>query len=240
MTPARSGNVALGALAKMMAKVMTCVLLGCAASAPETAASPKGGEVAAHATSPQASAPSEPLVSRKPTEPAETAEPVEPVEPVKPVNTAETARGVDTATGLGHPNGLEGVSATRGPGSPPSEGRPRAELRLGTLDVDGDLAPEAVNRALLARVATLRACYTKSLIKHPKLAGAATLQWKIDGDGRVFGANIVKTTLAEPELEQCLTATVTRVTFPPNRTPGASTFVRAAPMTFTVFDPAKP
>lgn len=60
----------------------------------------------------------------------------------------------------------------------------------------------------------IRSCYEAGLLKNPESKGKVILQWTIADGGVVKEADVQHTTLKNPEIEECMVASVKTWKFP--------------------------
>jgi hypothetical protein len=98
---------------------------------------------------------------------------------------------------------------------------PSPRVRLGTLGVIGALAPEVVQRAIRARMASFRSCYQRGLDADPTLSGRIVVAFTIDDAGSVVTATDVPkdeqhpdgTTLADSSVVSCVVQKLSTMRF---------------------------
>jgi TonB family protein len=84
----------------------------------------------------------------------------------------------------------------------------------GTALVIGTLDKEIIRRVVRRHKNELRFCYELGLQRHPELAGRVVTEFIIAGNGRVVGAAVQKSSLADPAVEECVAKAVRRWEFP--------------------------
>lgn len=82
-----------------------------------------------------------------------------------------------------------------------------------------DLSPTAAERVGLSRLAKVKKCYKRTLAVRPKKFGVVTLKFRVSPTGRVLSGTVALSSLADPELEQCILGAFNGVVFP---SPGES------------------
>lgn len=88
-----------------------------------------------------------------------------------------------------------------------------ANVRVGTLKVEGGLDPEVVKKGVRSNAKPLRECYAKGLVAAPELGGKLTVDFVIDKKGKVESAKVKSTTLSNPAVETCFTDAIGAWTF---------------------------
>lgn len=84
-----------------------------------------------------------------------------------------------------------------------------------------------LRRMIRAHLSEIRACYDRELERDERAAGRVTLQFAVDGAGRVVAAQVAESTLGRPRAEQCMAAAARAWTFPRTGAPESSlTMVR--------------
>ena len=82
-------------------------------------------------------------------------------------------------------------------------------------DAGGDLDPAMVANAVRTRLGAIKACYDRALVKTPSLAGRLVAHWTIDVSGAVTTLGWDADTIGNPEMADCIQATIARWRFPP-------------------------
>lgn len=85
----------------------------------------------------------------------------------------------------------------------------------GTLETDGqaDGDRQAIVRTMRRYSGRFKACYERQLRVQQQLAGRVTLEFEIEPSGRVTSAGVSASTLADPELEECLVSAIKHARF---------------------------
>jgi len=94
----------------------------------------------------------------------------------------------------------------------------------------GELPLSVIRATIAAHMGGLRACYQRGLQENPSLAGRVRLAFLIQPGGEVLGARIERSSLAQPDVEDCILQHVRVWHFPP-ASGGGSTEVHY-PLTF--------
>ena len=63
---------------------------------------------------------------------------------------------------------------------------------------------EAIRRVILSNKKVIRNCYERALRRSPNLYGKLVIQWDIEERGKVTNAKVVKGTIKNKMLMQCL------------------------------------
>lgn len=208
----------MGALDGGISRVFfaTIVIAGCTAACGGGAASPStvvdlGGPVVAGSA---ADAPTAPPAA------GEVA-----AEPAAPVD-ADAILGALTTSGI--------------EGSLQEETRPRAPPPVRVMPPSvaaGTTAPRDMHRVVARSLAPARACYQRALADRASVEGNVVLRVSVDADGKVTGAQIARSTLADREVEACLVSMAVRWVF---AAPEGGGTVIDVPYTFAGQVPATP
>ncbi|MBK7829276.1 AgmX/PglI C-terminal domain-containing protein [Nannocystis sp.] len=113
----------------------------------------------------------------------------------------------------------------RDPFGPPS-------VRQAQPRVQGPLPRDIVRRIVRAHINEVRYCYLRGLNKNPELRGRVTVEFTIDGNGKVSRSQVQASTVADAEVAQCTAIATRRWNFP--RPDGAEVVVTQA---FTLAPP---
>lgn len=84
----------------------------------------------------------------------------------------------------------------------------------GSLQVSGGLSREVVREIISRYRSQIRACYERSLIINPNLAGRILYRWEISGSGPVVTVEMVKSDVGFPKLESCVQDVIRSMKFP--------------------------
>ncbi|KIG12634.1 putative abductin-like protein [Enhygromyxa salina] len=91
----------------------------------------------------------------------------------------------------------------------------KADVRLGAATVDGPLDHDFVRRIVRAHAGELSACYSAGLSKNPALAGAVTIEFTINAEGRVStSAPVDPDTFGDPGVPNCMAKAMKKWRFP--------------------------
>jgi TonB family protein len=99
----------------------------------------------------------------------------------------------------------------------------------GDARVGHGLSPDQVGRVVRAHQGAVRACYEVEAQKDPSLRGALVVSWTIDPSGAVTSVNVLRSTLNNARVEQCVPRLVRSWRFPASE---GSTDVPAFPIRF--------
>ena len=92
-----------------------------------------------------------------------------------------------------------------------------------TLNADGRVAPEAVQKRVRARLGAVQSCYQAGRKRDPKLAGVVTVKAVVGKGGATLSAADDKSTLPDKDVVACIVGEFGKVTYPPG--PGVMTLV---------------
>lgn len=81
-------------------------------------------------------------------------------------------------------------------------------------EVEGALDREVIRRVVRRHREQARACYERSLLEDPDLAGKITVNWVISHEGKVISSTIAETTMDDRDVERCLADAIKRWRFP--------------------------
>ena len=114
---------------------------------------------------------------------------------------------------------VPGISTDAGetliPPSPSAAPRKKpANIRIGTLFVNGRLPPDAVEKVVRAKLDGVRACYESGLRLNPSLQGRATVKLAIDAGGAVAQACNGGSDLPSSAVIECIVQATSKLTFP--------------------------
>ncbi len=117
--------------------------------------------------------------------------------------------GVGAGSGNGRGKGAGGIGL---PGAKAHE----AQLSLdnGGAHVNGFLSKEQIDRVVRANQAAIKYCFEVEMQRDPKLAGAVSMNWRIDLDGHVTVVRVAKSTLGNARVEGCMVRQIKRWVFP--------------------------
>ncbi len=101
------------------------------------------------------------------------------------------------------------------PPSPSAAPRKKpAKILIGTLFVNGRLAPDAVDKIVRAKLDGVRACYESGLRLDPNLQGRATVKLAIDAGGAVAQACNGGSDLPSSSVVECIVQATSKLSFP--------------------------
>jgi Ca-activated chloride channel family protein len=118
------------------------------------------------------------------------------------VGTGHGGGGTGSGYGLGSGAGFGG-RGTRVP-----------TVRQAKAEIQGSLDKDLIRRIVRAHISEVRACYNKGLARDPNLKGRVSIQFMIDGGGKVLSAKVREDTLTDKTVGTCIAAAVLRWTFP--------------------------
>ena len=87
------------------------------------------------------------------------------------------------------------------------------KFKLGRGKTAGFCAKRNITEVVRRRAGAIRACYEDRLQVKPELAGKVTIRWRIEFDGKVGSANVLKTTLGDSKVESCVLRAIRRMRF---------------------------
>jgi len=79
---------------------------------------------------------------------------------------------------------------------------------------DGGLSRASVGRALMLGTRGPRGCYERKLTVRPDLAGDVHVEVRVDGEGKVDGARVIRSTLSASDVDDCILTEVRGLRFP--------------------------
>jgi len=96
------------------------------------------------------------------------------------------------------------------------EGRGISAISVGSNDMvlDGGLSRYAINATIAKYLSQVRRCYESELNKTPGLEGLVTVNFQINGTGRLDFSNIAKSSLGSAVVEKCITTKMMTWQFP--------------------------
>ena len=118
------------------------------------------------------------------------------------------------------------------PPRPPRDPFGPPGVRQAQPRVQGPLPRDIVRRIVRAHINEVRYCYLRGLNKNPELRGRVTVEFTIDGNGKVSRSQVQASTVADAEVAQCTAIATRRWNFP--RPDGAEVVVTQA---FTLAPP---
>ncbi len=102
-------------------------------------------------------------------------------------------------------------------------------VRHGVVAVNGTLPRSAIRRQIRLRRNQIAHCYQSQLNGNPDLAGRVTITFIIDAQGRVITSTVSSNTVGSPEVGQCVSQVIRRISFP---APGSGVVRVNYPFTF--------
>lgn len=110
-------------------------------------------------------------------------------------------------------------------------GKHAVRVVKGRTRVVGGLSQEVVGRYIKRYWAQFKYCYERELSKDPNLYGKITITFTIAGNGRVSEAQVIQTTMHNPNVEECVLRVVRRIRFPQPK--GGGQVIVTYPFMFT-------
>ena len=92
--------------------------------------------------------------------------------------------------------------------------RRRVRILPGRMRVRGSMSKAVISRVVRMFWFQIKFCYERQLRKNPRLSGKVVVRWIIGLDGRVQTANVIRTTLKNELVENCIVRRVVRWKFP--------------------------
>ncbi len=89
-----------------------------------------------------------------------------------------------------------------------------AELRMGTLNVNGRLPPEVIQRIVRQNFGRFKLCYQNGLRSNPALQGRVTTKFVIDRDGSVKSSQDGGSDMPDLGVTQCVVRAFGNLSFP--------------------------
>jgi TonB family protein len=102
----------------------------------------------------------------------------------------------------------------------------------GTTKVIGGLSQEVVGRYIQRYYAQIKFCYERELTKNPNLYGKVAVTFTIAGNGRVSEAQVIQTSMHNPNCEECILRVIRRMVFPTPQ--GGGQVIVTYPFLFTL------
>lgn len=140
-------------------------------------------------------------------------------------NDDEDVWGGLTGAEVGEAFGVDGLglvgTGRGGPGDGSEEGRdstgrgkPVPRVRQAKASTTGKLDKDIIRRIVRAHINEVRYCYSKGLVKDPKLAGRVGIDFAIGAAGKVTSSSVGNNTLADATVGKCIAKAVKRWKFP--------------------------
>ena len=82
-------------------------------------------------------------------------------------------------------------------------------------EVLGKLDRNVISSVVMRYIGGIRACYEQKLKINPQLSGKISVRFTIGADGRVVSREILRSTLNDPDVENCILRRIRYWRFPP-------------------------
>ena len=138
---------------------------------------------------------------------------------------ARTSGGEGQAGGTGTGTGARPSEWTGGASAAESSGD--AEVADDGMEVEGilgSMAQATIRRAMSERANAFIECFTQRYDALPVLGGAATLSFRVRGDGRVRWVHLVNSTVGDRQTERCVLRIAAAMRFSPGPVGGDAEF----------------
>ena len=96
----------------------------------------------------------------------------------------------------------------------------RSRVRSARAKISGAISRDIIRRVVRSHHSEVRRCYNRGLVADPGLAGRVVIEFVIDAKGEVSMAVATKTTLADPEVGECIARAAEGWRFPKARDGG--------------------
>ena len=120
-------------------------------------------------------------------------------------------------SGYGRIHGLGKIDTGGGAGVKAGLGkkgmRKVGKFKLGSGQTAGFCAKRNITEVVRRRAGAIRACYEDRLQVKPNMSGKVTVRWRIELDGKVGSANVLKSSLGDAKVESCVLRTIRRMRF---------------------------
>ena len=93
-------------------------------------------------------------------------------------------------------------------------GKSNVTVVKGKTRIIGALSQKVVGDYIKRYWAQFKFCYERELSKNPNLYGKISVNFTIDGSGRVSEASVIQTTMNNTNVEECLLRVIRRIRFP--------------------------
>lgn len=93
-------------------------------------------------------------------------------------------------------------------------GKRTPKPRIGKGEVRGALDKDIVRRVIRSHINQVRHCYNEGLVGDPSLRGRVSVQFSINGKGKVPMAVVAETSVKDPNVGRCIAKAVRRWKFP--------------------------
>jgi hypothetical protein len=122
-----------------------------------------------------------------------------------PIGSVGTGSGYGRGTGAGF-----GGRGTRVP-----------TVRQAKAEIMGSLDKDLIRRIVRAHINEVRYCYNKGLARDPNLKGRLSIEFTIDGKGKVSKAVVKESTVKDVSVGECIAKQMLKWTFPKRRSAAA-------------------
>jgi Ca-activated chloride channel homolog len=117
--------------------------------------------------------------------------------------------------GTGHGGGGTGSGYGRGVGAGfGGRGTRVPTVRQAKAEISGSIDKDLVRRIVRAHINEVRHCYNQALARDPNAKGRISVEFTLDGAGKVLRATVKEDTLADKAVGACISAAMLRWTFP--------------------------
>lgn len=97
----------------------------------------------------------------------------------------------------------------------PGKGRVLSDVNLAEeIELDGGLDRAVIQATIAKYLSQIRACYERGLRQKPGLTGQVTMDFEVNGDGKLNFAKVRKTTLEHEAVESCISRVMLTWQFP--------------------------
>ncbi len=140
-----------------------------------------------------------------------------------------------SGSSMGYGSGIGGLG-TRGSGAgggglgQGGRSKGTTSIHAGKVVVMGSISKDAIQRVIRSRLASLKYCYERELLKSPTLAGRLVVQFTLDASGKVTHVGVVEDTLKAPAVAACVEKQFKSFRFP--AVPGGGTVTVNYPLVF--------
>lgn len=129
--------------------------------------------------------------------------------------TGEGTIGLGNIGTIGHgAGGGTGSGYGRGAGGFHGRDAKVPRIRTGNADVRGSLSKEVIRRIIRRHINEVRFCYEQELNARPDLEGRVSVKFIISATGAVQTAMVADSTMGNAKVDQCISGSVLRWTFP--------------------------
>ena len=95
-----------------------------------------------------------------------------------------------------------------------SHRRKRVNISDKIIKVTGELTESQIKKVVRIRIAQIRYCYEKEVIRNPNLKGSINLKWVINSQGRVVVVKVKRASLKNKRIQNCVKHRIIRWRFP--------------------------